>query len=766
MLFQRLHSYYRKCPGFPFEQYGLLQLISRKGKSSDAPDNTTVVSETAFSQLGPHVFVWLGKESSSGDRTLISTVEQHHLGSIDGLRLIRLASVIKDFSHPLLLKYLGVVQNEKQVGVIAKLPDGILLRDYLLQRPGKRLSETEARSIIIQVLDGLEYCWSKNVVHRNLGLKNIFIKDREEGSVNITLGDFIICNKWVPYEKDAMSSVSFYHFVSPECWIENHQAPTFASDLWSVGILIYVLCCGCYPFDGRDEFDLFLAVKRGEFVIPNSLSDQCTSLLKSLLRLNPAERPTMDMVRQHDWLNGTSPTFMGPVSQRRGSISAQLPFQLLGMSLNAAPAPPYTSAGVPPIAIKQPPEGPVSPVGIPEPDFSRLPRRSRSMSCAETRRASLDPIVENAIMSVLNMQRREGLVANARQVSQISGTGPKKGRHLRRSSDSSLHEAELAKRLALDPGIVSPRRHPTEGQRTRAVGSRRNSMSTAVPQPPPSYGMSPGVLLSPLLAGAMAPPSGSLFTSQPLAQGHFVDAAAAMQLPQVPSLPHEDPGHVMAFAMRLHDIANQFQQECSTGYRLAPNDFITPPDPVTNVVAPSMGNTGLMMSQTVPNPVPLPDDCSALRELLDLHEPALGAPGHALAGSGHALFSSGDLNKILTSAPLNSLHSVIPFDDLASINMGDPLKSSASGSGLGMAVDHDAVSAADADQWVQSIIANQDFSVRNSAGSASLCLADSGAIVHQAPLLDLDHADLPVPPNCITHAGGTGALGLSGRSAD
>jgi hypothetical protein len=115
---------------------------------------------------------------------------------------------------------------------------------------------------------------------------------------HVKLGDFLICAKLGPIYKS--SSAISYHFYAPEIWLDDSKVGP-PSDVWSLGILMFVMTCGYYPFDGKQEFDIFLSVKRGRFAIPNNISDECASLIKMILKTHPAERPTLSEVKNHPW---------------------------------------------------------------------------------------------------------------------------------------------------------------------------------------------------------------------------------------------------------------------------------------------------------------------------------------------------------------------------------------------------------------------------------------------------------------------------------
>lgn len=176
-------------------------------------------------------------------------------------------------------------------------PKGESLREFLIKKHERRISEKDAHFIFVQVLNVLEFLSQYGISHRNINLKNVFIT--KEGTVK--LGDFLLCNRIGPIYKPN-ASTSSYHFYAPEIWLEDSHHNS--SDIWSVGVLLYVMVCGLYPFFGRHEFDIYLNGKRGQFMVPSHISDSCSNLIKLMLTPNPYQRPTIYDVKNHPWVNG------------------------------------------------------------------------------------------------------------------------------------------------------------------------------------------------------------------------------------------------------------------------------------------------------------------------------------------------------------------------------------------------------------------------------------------------------------------------------
>mmetsp|Transcript_34402 Transcript_34402/g.31107 ORF Transcript_34402/g.31107 Transcript_34402/m.31107 type:complete len:102 (-) Transcript_34402:84-389(-) len=96
------------------------------------------------------------------------------------------------------------------------------------------------------------------------------------------------------------------------CGTPSYMAPEIVSkknyrgrptDIWALGILMFTLLAGHFPFRGYDDRDLFAKIKRGKFNIPTIVTEDAANLLRKILRVNPDERVTVDQILMDKWLN-------------------------------------------------------------------------------------------------------------------------------------------------------------------------------------------------------------------------------------------------------------------------------------------------------------------------------------------------------------------------------------------------------------------------------------------------------------------------------
>ena len=95
-------------------------------------------------------------------------------------------------------------------------------------------------------------------------------------------------------------------YVSPEILLPNKSYSGRQADVWSLGVMLYTMLIGRYPFHDREPSALFTKIRRGEFCIPDTVSSRAKCLIRALLRHDPDERLTSHEILEHPWFNSRS----------------------------------------------------------------------------------------------------------------------------------------------------------------------------------------------------------------------------------------------------------------------------------------------------------------------------------------------------------------------------------------------------------------------------------------------------------------------------
>ncbi|KAF8406344.1 hypothetical protein HHK36_008431 [Tetracentron sinense] len=206
--------------------------------------------------------------------------------------------------HNNLVQFYDAYEDQENVYIVMELCEGGELLDRILSRGGK-YSEDDAKAIMVQVLNVVAFCHLQGVVHRDLKPENFLFTSKDENSqlkaIDFGLSDFV-----KPDERlnDIVGSA---YYVAPEVL---HRSYSTEADVWSIGVIAYILLCGSRPFWARTESGIFRAVLKADpsFDEPPwpSLSSEAKDFVKRLLNKDPRKRMTAAQALSHPWIRSYS----------------------------------------------------------------------------------------------------------------------------------------------------------------------------------------------------------------------------------------------------------------------------------------------------------------------------------------------------------------------------------------------------------------------------------------------------------------------------
>lgn len=177
------------------------------------------------------------------------------------------------------------------------------LHSYVRQK--KRLKEEEASRLFRQIVSAVQHCHENGVVLRDLKLRKFVFKNADKTELRLDgLEDAFVL------PDDSNDQLTDKHgcpaYVSPEILNSNAGYSGKAADIWSLGVMLYTMLVGRYPFHDADPSALFGKIRRGQFSIPPMLSTKAKCVIKSMLRQDPMDRLPADQILCHPWLQGSS----------------------------------------------------------------------------------------------------------------------------------------------------------------------------------------------------------------------------------------------------------------------------------------------------------------------------------------------------------------------------------------------------------------------------------------------------------------------------
>ncbi|KAK3913599.1 Serine/threonine-protein kinase SIK3 [Frankliniella fusca] len=230
----------------------------------------------------------------------IKIIDKTRLDEENLKKIFREIQIMTKLRHPNIIRLYQVMETEKMIYLVTEYASGGEIFDYLVGQ-GK-MDESEARRIFHQIVEAVHYCHSHNVVHRDLKAENLLLDSR----MDIKLADFGFSNHFKPGQMMSTWCGS-PPYAAPELF-EGREYDGPKADVWSLGVVLYVLVCGTLPFDGATLQALRENVISGRFRIPFFMSMDCENLIKHMLVLEPEKRYSIKQIFRHKWMTEGQPT--------------------------------------------------------------------------------------------------------------------------------------------------------------------------------------------------------------------------------------------------------------------------------------------------------------------------------------------------------------------------------------------------------------------------------------------------------------------------
>uniref|UniRef100_A0A3Q3APX8 non-specific serine/threonine protein kinase n=1 Tax=Kryptolebias marmoratus TaxID=37003 RepID=A0A3Q3APX8_KRYMA len=213
----------------------------------------------------------------------------------------REVNILKEIQHPNIIMLHEVFENKAEVILILELVAGGELFDFLAEK--ESLSEEEATQFLKQILDGVLYLHSKQIAHFDLKPENIMLLNRSVPHPRIKIIDFGLAHK-IDFSNDFKNIFGTPEFVAPE--VVNYEPLGLESDMWSIGVITYILLSGASPFLGDNKQETLANVSAVDYTFDEEFFSNTSVLAKDfisrLLVKDPKKRMTIQDTLQHPWI--------------------------------------------------------------------------------------------------------------------------------------------------------------------------------------------------------------------------------------------------------------------------------------------------------------------------------------------------------------------------------------------------------------------------------------------------------------------------------
>ena len=247
----------------------------------------------------------LVKNKTTGILYACKELTKKKLSDYEGL--MREVNLMIKLDHPNIIKLYEVYENEKYIYLIMELCTGGELFDRIVENTenGKPFTEKQAANLFRQMMSAINYCHKNGIVHRDLKPENLLYLNKDENSP-IKVIDFGMSKRF-DSAHFMSEKVGTAYYISPEVLKGKYDEKC---DIWSAGVILYIIICGYPCFNGDDDDEIFAAIQKGKIYFPSPEWDNISNDVKELIKkmcTSPEKRLTAEQVLNETWVKDNAP---------------------------------------------------------------------------------------------------------------------------------------------------------------------------------------------------------------------------------------------------------------------------------------------------------------------------------------------------------------------------------------------------------------------------------------------------------------------------
>jgi len=252
---------------------------------------------------GHYGVVRVGTDKKTTQKVAIKSIPKAKVNRPEILR--REIEILQSLDHPNIIKLFKVYEDNRSLHIVTELCTGGELFDRIIAKG--HYSEADAAHLIRTLTSAVSHCHSKGICHRDLKPENFLFATKDEDA-DVKVIDFGLSRIYDDVEVAMTTRVGTPYYIAPEILGRNYDN---SCDMWSIGVITYILICGYPPFYGEADAEIFAAVRSGQYDYDSEewegVSDEAKNFIDSLLQLDPSKRLTAEQSLKHPWLTGSAP---------------------------------------------------------------------------------------------------------------------------------------------------------------------------------------------------------------------------------------------------------------------------------------------------------------------------------------------------------------------------------------------------------------------------------------------------------------------------
>ena len=225
--------------------------------------------------------------------------------NVETVRSIRKeVDALQVLSHPNIVKLYGMYEEPRHFFIVMEMVSGGELFDRICEKVF--YGENDAKAICTSILSAIKHCHDNGFVHRDLKPENLLLASRDNDS-DVRVVDFGFADR-CPTDDSLTGIFGTPSYMAPEVWDGDRYGKPI--DMWSFGVIVYILLCGYTPFNHQDRRVLMQLITQGRFAFHTEywsiVSDGAKDFVSKLLVVDPLRRMTVDDALAHPWVRHIS----------------------------------------------------------------------------------------------------------------------------------------------------------------------------------------------------------------------------------------------------------------------------------------------------------------------------------------------------------------------------------------------------------------------------------------------------------------------------
>jgi len=272
----------------------------------DNPGKITEFYDMDRKKLGEGSYgsVCKGKNKGTNSVRAIKTISKAQMKNIE--RFKQEIAIMKMMDHPNIIKLFESFEDHRNIYLVMELCAGGELFDRIIE--SGHFTEVQAATIMQQIVRAINYMHENRICHRDLKPENFLFTTKESIDKNtLKIIDFGLSCKYEPNQVLTTKAGTPY-YVAPQVLAGKYDQ---MSDLWSCGVIMYVMLCGYPPFFGETDAEVLSKVRLGNFSFNvadwKNVSEDGKNLIRMMLKMNPRDRYTAEQALNHEWIKNKAP---------------------------------------------------------------------------------------------------------------------------------------------------------------------------------------------------------------------------------------------------------------------------------------------------------------------------------------------------------------------------------------------------------------------------------------------------------------------------